>query len=104
MACRRGGNGRCLVFFILGLRHLGTARAGAYFSLAPFIGALLSIAMLGDPVTPWLVIAGLLMAVGLWLHLTERHEHAHVHVHEEIEHNHRHVHDSHHRHGHDHSH
>ena len=93
------GIGVSLVFFMLGLRHLGTARTGAYFSLAPFIGALLSIVMLGDPVTPWLVIAGLLMAVGLWLHLAERHEHEHAH--EEIEHDHRHVHDSHHQHEHD---
>ena len=42
------GIGVSLVFFMLGLRHLGTARTGAYFSLAPFIGAALSILMLGD--------------------------------------------------------
>lgn len=93
------GIGVSLAFFMLGLRHLGTARTGAYFSLAPFIGALLSIVMLGDPITPSLAIAGLLMAVGLWLHLAERHEHEHVH--EEIEHDHRHVHDAHHQHEHD---
>jgi drug/metabolite transporter (DMT)-like permease len=93
------GIGVSLVFFMLGLRHLGTARTGAYFSLAPFIGALLSVAILGDSVTPWLLIAGLLMALGLWLHLAERHDHEHVH--EDIEHDHRHVHDSHHMHEHD---
>jgi drug/metabolite transporter (DMT)-like permease len=92
------GIGVSLVFFMLGLRHLGTARTGAYFSLAPFIGALLSIVMLGDPVTPWLIAAGGLMAFGLWLHLAERHEHEHVH--DEIEHDHRHVHDAHHQHEH----
>lgn len=91
--------GVSLVFFMLGLRHLGTARTGAYFSLAPFVGALLSIAMLGDAVTPWLIIVGLLMAIGLWLHLSEHHEHEHIH--EEIEHDHRHAHDSHHQHEHD---
>jgi uncharacterized membrane protein len=58
------GIGVSLVFFMLGLRHLGTARTGAYFSLAPFIGAMLSIVMLGDALTLWLVIAGVLMAIG----------------------------------------
>lgn len=81
------GMGVSLVFFMLGLRHLGTARTGAYFSLAPFIGALFSILILGDPITPWLAIAAVLMAAGLWLHLAERHEHEHIH--EEIEHYHR---------------
>jgi hypothetical protein len=93
------GIGVSLVFFMLGLRHLGTARTGAYFSLAPFIGALLSILILGDAVTPWLIMAGVLMAIGLWLHLAERHEHEHVH--EEMEHDHRHVHDAHHQHDHE---
>ena len=92
------GIGVSLVFFMLGLRHLGTARTGAYFSLAPFIGTALSVFMLGDEVTPWLISAGVLMAIGLWLHLAERHEHEHAH--EEIEHDHRHVHDGHHQHEH----
>ncbi|MET4043378.1 drug/metabolite transporter (DMT)-like permease [Bradyrhizobium sp. RT6a] len=89
--------GVSLVFFVLGLRHLGTARTGAYFSLAPFIGALIALS-LGDPFTPKLVVAALLMGAGLWLHLTERHEHQHVH--EAIAHEHKHVHDEHHQHDH----
>lgn len=93
------GIGVSLVFFMLGLRHLGTARTGAYFSLAPFVGAVLSILMLGDHISVLLIIAGLLMAAGLWLHLSERHEHEHAH--EEIEHDHRHVHDAHHQHEHE---
>jgi drug/metabolite transporter (DMT)-like permease len=93
------GIGLSLVMFMLGLRHLGTARTGAYFSLAPFVGALLSIVLLREPVTIQLLAAGALMAVGLWLHLSERHEHEHVH--EPREHEHRHVHDEHHRHEHD---
>lgn len=92
------GYGVSLVLFVLGLRHLGTARTGAYFSLAPFIGAVLSVLLLGEALTPQLVVAGLLMAVGLWLHLTERHEHEHRH--EMIEHDHRHRHDEHHQHDH----
>jgi drug/metabolite transporter (DMT)-like permease len=93
------GIGVSLVFFMLGLRHLGTARTGAYFSMAPFIGAILSILILGDAVTLWLVAAGVLMALGLWLHLSERHEHEHVH--DALEHEHRHVHDAHHQHEHE---
>lgn len=92
------GYGVSLVLFVLALRHLGTARTGAYFSLAPFIGATLSLALLDEPLSLRLLVAGGLMAAGLWLHLTERHEHEHVH--EEIEHEHRHRHDEHHQHTH----
>ncbi len=91
--------GVSLTLFVVGLRHLGTARTGAYFSVAPFIGAVLAVA-LGESVTPPLVIAGILMALGIWLHLTERH--AHLHEHEPGEHEHEHVHDDgHHEHAHE---
>lgn len=89
--------GVSLVLFIVALRHVGTARAGAYFSIAPFFGAVLAIA-LGAPVTVPLVIAALLMALGVWLHLTERHEHEHTH--DIVTHDHWHVHDEHHQHAH----
>ena len=92
------GYGVSLALFVLGLRHLGAARTGAYFSLAPFAGAVLAVLMLGEPLTIKLLIAGGLMALGLWLHLAERHEHEHAH--EALEHEHRHVHDAHHRHEH----
>ena len=82
--------GVSLVMFILALRHLGAARAGAYFSLAPFIGAVLAIALLGEPVTIRLAQSAVLMGIGLWLHLAERHDHEHRH--EPIEHEHSHVH------------
>lgn len=90
--------GISLVLFIVALRHIGTARAGAYFSIAPFFGALLAIAM-GDPVTIPLIVAGVLMALGVWLHLTERHEHPHTH--EPLAHEHWHTHPEEH---HDHAH
>ena len=93
------GIGVSLVMFMLGLRHLGTARTGAYFSLAPFIGAALALVLVAEPLTPTLIIAGLLMGFGLWMHLTERHEHEHQHA--ALEHAHRHVHDQHHRHEHE---
>ena len=92
------GYGVSLALFVLALRSLGTARTGAYFSLAPFIGALLAVLMLKEPVSLWLLAAGLLMAIGLWLHLSERHDHDHTH--ETMEHEHRHVHDEHHQHAH----
>jgi drug/metabolite transporter (DMT)-like permease len=90
--------GVSLALFVTGLRHLGTARTGAYFSVAPFFGALLAV-MMGEPVTTPLLIAGALMALGTWLHLTERHEH--VHEHEPLTHAHTHAHDEHHQHDHD---
>ncbi len=93
------GVGLSLVLFVLALRHLGSARTGAYFSLAPFLGAVIAIALIHEPVTPQFVIAGALMAFGVWLHLTERH--AHDHTHEATEHEHAHVHDDHHRHAHE---
>jgi hypothetical protein len=82
----------------MALRDLGTARAGAYFSTAPFAGALIAIPLLGETVTVTLVIAGVLMSAGVWLHLTEHHEHRHIH--EALEHEHEHVHDEHHQHEH----
>ena len=93
------GIGVSLVLYVRGLRHLGAARTGAYFSLAPFIGAVLAIVFLGEPVTGRLVVAGALMAAGLWLHLAEWHQHEHTH--EALEHDHSHLHDAHHRHDHD---
>jgi hypothetical protein len=87
--------GVSLALFVVGLRHLGTARTGAYFSVAPFFGALLAVA-LGEPATPALLASAGLMAIGVWLHLTEHHEHWHVH--EALEHEHEHVHDGHQRH------
>jgi len=93
------GYGVSLVLFIVALRGLGTARTGAYFSVAPFFGAILAIAMLGErPGIAFWLAAGL-MALGVWLHLSERHEHRHAH--EEMEHTHEHVHDAHHRHAHE---
>ncbi len=92
------GYGVSLVLFILALRHVGTARTGAYFSTAPFIGAAVSIVLLEDRITLGFLIAAGLMSAGVWLHLTERHEHEHRH--EAMEHEHLHTHDEHHRHAH----
>jgi drug/metabolite transporter (DMT)-like permease len=92
------GYGVSLVCFIVALRHLGTARTGAYFSTAPFVGAVIGVGLFGDHVTPWIGLAAGLMALGVWLHLTERHSHEHAH--EALEHEHAHTHDAHHQHDH----
>ena len=90
--------GVSLTFFVLALRHIGTARTGAYFSTAPFIGALLSLLILHEHVSFLFWIAGGLMVLGIWLHLTERH--VHLHRHDPITHEHLHSHDEHHQHAH----
>jgi len=92
------GYGVSLVLFVLALRNLGSARAGAYFSAAPFFGTVVAL-LLGDSITWQLMAAGALMASGVWLHVTETH--VHEHVHEFMEHGHVHVHDEHHQHAHD---
>ena len=90
--------GLSLVLFVLALRHLGTARTSAYFSVAPFVGALVSLAVFHQSPTAALVASAALMGLGVWLNLSERHEHEHQH--EELEHEHLHVHDEHHQHAH----
>lgn len=92
------GYGISLVLFVVALRNLGTARTGAYFSVAPFFGAVLALLVLRESPSTAFWIAAALMALGVWLHLTERHEHEHLH--EPMEHTHPHVHDEHHQHGH----
>jgi len=92
------GYGVSLIFFVLALRALGTARTGAYFSTAPFIGAVAAVLILREPLSLQLVAAGTFMAIGVWLHFTEAHNHEHEH--EPMEHTHRHAHDEHHQHEH----
>lgn len=92
------GYGASLVLFVLALRGLGAARTGAYYSTAPFIGAVLSVLLLAEPVTLRLLGVGVLMAIGVYLHLSERHEHEHEH--EPLAHEHRHRHDEMHQHEH----
>ena len=92
------GYGLSLVLFILGLRHLGSARSGAYFSCAPFVGAALALPLLRERPTVSFGAAAALMGLGLWLHLTEKHGHRHVHA--PVTHEHRHEHDEHHQHEH----
>lgn len=93
--------GASLTLFVVALRHLGTARTGAYFSLAPFVGAVLALGLLDEPLSLTLLLGGALMALGVALHLSERHTHEHRH--EPLAHSHEHTHglgDPHHEHAH----
>ncbi|HET7362399.1 MAG TPA: EamA family transporter [Burkholderiales bacterium] len=92
------GYGVSLVLFIMALRDLGTARTSAYFSIAPFFGAALALLALGEQPASAFWVAAVLMGIGVWLHVTERHEHEHLH--EPLAHTHEHVHDAHHQHSH----
>ena len=93
------GYGLSLALFVVALRGLGSARTGAYFSVAPLFGVLIALALW--PAVPgasfW--VAAALMALGVWLHLRERHTHDHGH--EPMVHAHPHRHDEHHQHEHD---
>jgi len=93
------GYGLSLTLFVLALRQLGAARTGAYFSVAPLFGVLISLAIW--PALPSALFwgAAALMALGVWLHLRERHEHEHTHA--LLAHSHPHRHDAHHQHGHE---
>lgn len=93
------GYGISLALFVVALRELGAARTGAYFSTAPFVGVAVALALLGETPGTLFWAAAALMAAGLWLHVSERHEHTHAH--EPLEHSHAHLHDEHHRHRHD---
>ena len=92
------GYGLSLTLFVVGLRTLGAARTGAYFSVAPLFGVVISLALWPQLPSPLFWPAAGLMALGVWLHVRERHHH--LHTHEPLEHTHRHRHDAHHQHAH----
>jgi len=92
------GYGLSLTLFVVGLRTLGTARTGAYFSVAPLFGVIISLALWPGLPGPFFWGAAVLMAVGVWLHVPELHEHEHTHL--ALMHAHSHRHDAHHRHEH----
>jgi len=91
--------GTSLCLFIVAMRILGAARAVAYFSTEPFIGSLLSVIILHEPITASLLLAALFMGIGVWLHLTEQ-PHTHAHTHGDITHSHEHFSDADHLHDH----
>ena len=93
------GYGLSLRFYLLAQRAFGAARTGSVFAFAPFIGAVAAFALGETTVSPYLALGGLLMLMGVLLHLAE--SHAHEHGHEWLEHEHAHRHDDgHHTHSH----
>lgn len=100
MAVGATGYGLSLRFYLLAQRAFGAARTGSVFAFAPFIGAAIAIA-LGDRSGTWIMaVGGLLMVLGVLLHLAE--SHGHEHAHDRLEHEHAHSHDDgHHDHTHD---
>ena len=100
LACGATGYGASLYFYLLAQRRIGAGRTGSVFALAPFIGAALAWS-LGDRHAGWLAVgAASLFALGVYLHVSERHKHRHAHAPVEHEHMHRHD-DGHHTHTHD---
>lgn len=94
------GYGLSLRFYLLAQRAFGAARTGSVFALAPFIGALTAFALGDRSATMVMAAGGVLMLIGVLLHLAESHEHDHAH--EALEHEHAHRHDDgHHEHDHD---
>jgi drug/metabolite transporter (DMT)-like permease len=93
------GYGVSLVLFVVALRNLGSARTGAYFSVAPIFGVALSVVLWPEMPSILFWVAAALMTLGIWLHVRERHEHPHTH--DVLAHNHRHRHDEHHQHTHE---
>lgn len=59
--------GLSIYFYTYAQRTIGAAKTSTYYALAPFIGALLSIVMLGEPITLLFVIASAIMAAGCWI-------------------------------------
>jgi drug/metabolite transporter (DMT)-like permease len=93
------GYGASLVLFVRALRAMGASRTGAFFSMAPFVGAGVSLAVLRESLVWAMLPATALMVAGTALIVLERHSHPHAH--ELTVHTHEHVHgDLHHGHSH----
>jgi drug/metabolite transporter (DMT)-like permease len=94
------GYGLSLRLYLLAQRAFGAARTGSVFAFAPFIGALLAIALGDRSLSIGMAAGGGLMLAGVALHLAE--SHAHEHTHESMKHEHSHTHDDgHHNHAHE---
>jgi drug/metabolite transporter (DMT)-like permease len=65
--------GASLVLFVLALRHIGAARTGASFSIAPFIATAASLIVFRERPGVAFMIAAVLMAIGVWLLVTDSH-------------------------------
>lgn len=59
--------GLSIFFYTLAQRGIGAAKTSTYYALAPFIGAFLSVVVLGEPIGWMFIVATLVMAAGCWL-------------------------------------
>ncbi|MFH0976256.1 MAG: EamA family transporter [Spirochaetota bacterium] len=91
--------GISIVFFVQAMRSMGAARTGAYFALAPFIGAALSFAVFREQPGMFFLISLPFLILGAFILFGEKHshlhthyetEHEHIHSHDDMHHNHRH--------------
>jgi hypothetical protein len=90
LLCGATGYGASLSFYLAAQRTLGAARTASVFAAAPFVGALVAVAMGDRPPQIASAVAATLCAIGVALHLTEHHAHRHAHVATVHEHAHRH--------------
>jgi len=63
--------GLVVLCYFMALRRVGAARTGTFFALAPFIGTVVAVVVLGEPVTLPLVLAAGLMVLGVGYCLQE---------------------------------
>jgi drug/metabolite transporter (DMT)-like permease len=83
--------GASIALYIRSAHELGAVRAQAVFASAPFVGAALSVAFLGESLGLVHLAAALLLLPSLALIFLSKH--AHAHTHEPLEHTHSHRHD-----------
>lgn len=92
------GYGVSLRLYVVALRHLGAALTTSLFAVAPIIGFVASVVLLGETPAAGGWAALVLASAGVVFVSSGRHEHEHVH--EAELHDHPHVHDEHHDHEH----
>ena len=83
--------GLSVAMYITAAQGLGASRSQMVFSTAPFFGLLLSVVLLGEPLTGIQAGAALLTIVSLVIVFSEKHRHTHRHA--AVAHRHRHDHD-----------
>lgn len=100
LVCGATGYGLSLRLYLYAQRSIGAARTGSIFALAPFVGAAVAWSLGDRSAGLWTVVAAVFFALGVYLHVTEKHGHFHEHQRLRHEHAHRHD-DGHHDHEHD---
>lgn len=88
--------GLSIFLYVRAQSVLGAAKTSAYYAVAPFVAAFLSLALLGEPLSAGYLLACAVMVAGTVLvvadTLARRHTHSHthtiVHVHDGVRHEH----------------